>query len=98
MGRCGEFITKFCQILWNSINKLYDEGEILGLEAYSLEEYPDVVSVEFPKEIYITYAVCGNSCGNREFIVDGQTQVCEYCMKSMFRTEVRKYILAEDQE
>ena len=53
---------------------------------------------EFPKEIYIAYAVCGKECGNREFIVDGQTQVCSHCHKQMFRTEVRKYTLAEDQE
>jgi hypothetical protein len=65
-------------------------------EGYDLKEYPKVESVSFPKEIYITLAVCGKQCGNQEFIVDGQTQVCQYCGKLMFRTEVKKYIIAED--
>jgi RNA polymerase subunit RPABC4/transcription elongation factor Spt4 len=64
-------------------------------DRYELDDYPEVDTVDFPKEIYIAYAVCGKICGNREFIVDGQTQVCEYCNKNMFRTEIRKYVLAE---
>lgn len=64
--------------------------------AYELDEYPEVESVEFPQDIYIAYAVCGKQCGNREYIVDGQTQVCEYCGKKMFRTEVRRYVLSTD--
>lgn len=64
--------------------------------AYKLEDYPDVENVNFPDEIFIAYAVCGKECGNREFIVDGQTQVCEYCGKQMFRTEVRKYMLKKN--
>jgi len=67
-------------------------------DSYKLEDYPEVDSVEFPKEIFIAYAVCGKECGNREFIVDGQTQICEYCKKQMFRTEVKKYVLSEKQE
>ncbi len=65
-----------------------------------LECYPEVKpeDVKFPKEIYIAYAVCSKECDTRQFIVDGSTQICEYCGKSMFRTEVRKYVLAEDQE
>lgn len=65
---------------------------------YPLEEYPDVdpSEIEFPKEIFIAYAVCGKQCGNSEFIVDGQTQICEYCKRNMFRTEVKKYILVDD--
>lgn len=62
---------------------------------YRIEDYPEVDNVEFPKEIQIAYAVCGKVCGNREFIVDGQTQVCQHCRKLMFRTEVRKYVLAD---
>ena len=58
---------------------------------YKLEDYPKVDHVSFPKEISVAYAVCGNACGNKEFIVDGQTQVCQYCGKLMFRTEVKKY-------
>ena len=63
---------------------------------YSPDEYLEL-EPEFPNEIYVAYAVCGKQCGNKEFIVDGQTQVCEHCHKQMFRTEVRKYTLAEDQ-
>lgn len=66
-------------------------------EDYNLEDYPEVKEIEFPKEIYIAYAVCGKSCGNKEFIVDGQSQICQYCRKSMFRTEVKRYILANDE-
>jgi len=51
--------------------------------------------VEFPKEIYVAFAICGKKCGNKEFIIDGQTQVCQYCGKLMFRTEVKRYILDE---
>ena len=65
-------------------------------EAYSLDQYPDVKDVEFPKEIYISYAVCGKDCGNKEFIVDGQSQVCQYCGKLMFRTEVNKFVVSEE--
>jgi len=61
------------------------------VKGYPLKEYPEVSNVDFPKDIYIAYAVCGNKCGCREFIVDGSTQVCQYCGKLMFRTEVRKY-------
>ena len=66
--------------------------------SYPLDKYPEVETVNFPKEIYVAYAVCGKDCGNREFIVDGQTQICEYCKKQMFRTEVRRYVLAEKQD
>lgn len=65
-------------------------------EGYKLEEYPEIGNVEFPKEIYIAFAVCGKSCGNMEFITDGQTQVCQHCGKLMFRTDVRKYVLSEE--
>jgi hypothetical protein len=66
------------------------------LKGYKLSEYPEVEpeSVDFPKEIYIAYAVCGKKCGASSLIVDGGPQVCDYCGKSMFRTEVRKYVLA----
>lgn len=67
-------------------------------QSYSLADYPIVKEINFPKEIFIAYAVCGKQCGNSEFIVDGQTQICEYCKKQMFRTEVRKYILAEKRD
>ncbi len=60
-------------------------------EAYPLEQYPDVAEVDFPEKLGIAYAVCADSCGNAEFIVDGQTQVCQYCGKLMFRTLVKEY-------
>ena len=61
-------------------------------EGYPREEYLEVPegSVEFPKEICIAYAVCSNNCGNAEFIVDGSSQVCQYCGRLLFRTEVKK--------
>jgi hypothetical protein len=65
----------------------------IKFEAYPLQEYPEVKNIEFPKEINIAYAVCSRACGNKEFIVDGQSQVCQYCGKLMFRTEVRKYLV-----
>jgi hypothetical protein len=65
-------------------------------DSYELKDYPKVDTIKFPKNVYIAYAVCGETCGNREFIVDGQTQVCQYCGKLMFRTEVKKYILCAD--
>jgi hypothetical protein len=58
---------------------------------YPIGEYPEVDEVKFPDEIAIAYAVCGKECGNREFIVDGQSQVCQYCGKLMFRTEVSQF-------
>jgi hypothetical protein len=70
----------------------------INFETYEMADYPDVEAVEFPAEIYIAFAVCGNKCGHKEFIVDGSTQVCQYCGKLMFRTEVKKYRLAENQE
>jgi hypothetical protein len=60
-----------------------------------LKDYLEVNSVEFPNEIHIAFAVCGKKCSNKEFIVDGQSQVCQYCEKLMFRTEIKKYQLAE---
>ena len=75
------------------------ENDLVSIEdTYPLADYPEVESVEFPKQIYVAYAVCSKNCGNKEFIVDGQTQVCEYCKKQMFRTEVRKYTLSENQD
>lgn len=62
-------------------------------EGVSLDDYPEVNddAIEFPGEIYITYAVCRKECGHAEFIVDGSTQICDLCGKAMFRTATRKY-------
>lgn len=65
-------------------------------EGYPLEDYPEVDKVNFPEVLYIAYAVCGTECGAREFVVDGQTQVCQHCGKLMLRTEVKKYVLANE--
>jgi hypothetical protein len=65
------------------------------LEAYELSDYPEVGKIDFPKEIPIAFAVCSKECGASSFIVDGGPQVCDYCGKSMFRTEVRTYTLVE---
>ncbi len=61
--------------------------------AYPLTEYPRVRALDFPPQIPIAFAVCGKTCGVREFIVDGSTQVCRHCGRLMFRTEVRWYAL-----
>jgi len=62
---------------------------------YSLKNYPEVHDVKFPPVLHVAYAVCAKTCGTREFIVDGQTQVCQRCGGLMFRTEVREYRLIE---
>jgi len=69
-------------------------------EGISLDEYPEVEDdkVEFPPEVYIAYAVSVKECGFNEFIVDGGTQICYYCGKTMYRTAVRKYVLAPESE
>jgi len=53
--------------------------------------YPDPGKVTFPEKIHISFAVCNEECGVREFIVDGSTQECQRCGDLMFRTEVAEY-------
>ena len=62
-------------------------------KGYPLRLYQKPEKIEFPKELPIAFAVCSVKCGNRQHIVDGNTQVCEYCGRSMYRTEVRIYSL-----
>ena len=64
------------------------------LEEYRPEEYLEIDYKKraFPEQIYIALAVCSKKCGNMQFIVDGQTQVCERCGKSMFRTSIKLYL------
>ena len=62
-------------------------------EGRAISDYPEVDSIDFPMDMPIAYAVCVRECGNAEFIVDGSTQICEYCGGTMFRTEVRTYAL-----
>lgn len=66
----------------------------MDFKKYPQEDYfteMDFDKIEFPEEVCIAYAVCGKQCGNKEFIVDGQSQVCEYCAHNMFRTEIALY-------
>ncbi len=65
------------------------------IRGYKLDNYPKPRKVVFPSQLFIAYAVCGKKCGTREFIVDGQTQVCQNCGKLMFRTKVAKYRLVK---
>jgi hypothetical protein len=58
-------------------------------------DYPEIKNVDFPKSIYIAYAVCHPECGVRDYIVDGSTQRCQHCGGDLFRTEVKEYILKE---
>lgn len=51
---------------------------------------------EFPEEISIALAVCTENCATVEFIVDGSTQVCQHCGSLMFRTQVKKYRLTDE--
>lgn len=64
-------------------------------KAYEIDEYIEVNDncVKFPSTIKIAFAVCSKKCGNSEFIVDGSSQVCQYCGKLMFRTVVKEYTL-----
>lgn len=64
---------------------------------YKFEDYPEIESVEFPKEINIAYSVCGKQCGVQQFIVDVSMQICEYCYRKMLKKRVRRYVLAEEQ-
>lgn len=51
---------------------------------------------EFSKELYIAYSFC-EECGNKEFIVDGQTQFCNQCGGMLFRDEKRLYTLEKEE-
>ena len=66
----------------------------LGSWEQGMVSDPDAAA-EFPDEIYVAYACCQPDCGVKQFIVDGSTQECQHCGGLMFRTEIRKYKLAE---
>lgn len=65
-----------------------------------MSDYPEVndAEVQFPEYIPVTYAVSVKDCGNAEFIVDGSTQICEYCGTTMFRTATRWYRVLNPEE
>ncbi len=63
------------------------------MKGYPLREYQEAGKVSFPRELHVAFAVCSKKCGSRQFIVDGGTQVCEYCGRSMFRVEVATYVI-----
>jgi len=64
-------------------------------KAYALAQYQEPGKIEFPRELPVAFAVCAKKCGRRQFIVDGATQVCEYCGRLMFRVEVATYALKQ---
>jgi hypothetical protein len=62
-------------------------------------DFPDPGEVAFPEKIHISFAVCNQECGVREFIVDGSTQECQRCGDLMYRTDVAEYkFLKKEQE
>jgi hypothetical protein len=67
-------------------------------EGVSVSDYPaaEEESVDFPPVIHVAYAVCTRDCGSAQFIVDGSSQLCEYCGRQRFRTVVRRYVLADE--
>ena len=62
-------------------------------KSYPLPLYQEPGKIRFPRKLTVAFAVCSKKCGARQFIVDGGTQVCEYCGRSMFRTEIATYVL-----
>lgn len=91
-SRCSSYTCLSFLILEGSSFMARSKSKFRG---YKLDEYPVIRRVAFPSHLFIAYAVCGNKCGTREFVVDGQTQVCQNCGKLMFRTEVAKYRLVK---
>lgn len=63
----------------------------------TLEDFKDgkVDCIGDIKEVWIALACCTKECGNAELIVDGSTQICPKCGKTMFRTKGHKYLLKE---
>ncbi|MDH5762538.1 MAG: hypothetical protein OEZ51_06130 [Nitrospinota bacterium] len=53
--------------------------------SWKLNEYPKIEKedIDFPEEINLVYAVCGQSCSLQEIIVQGSTEICQYCNKRM---------------
>jgi hypothetical protein len=68
------------------------------MQLADLKDYLDIDSaaISFQSEIYVAYAVCRKHCGNKEFISDGKTQVCQYCGHHMLHTVGEKYVIQED--
>jgi hypothetical protein len=62
-------------------------------KGYPLRQYQKPGKVIFPRELPVAFAVCSEKCGTRQFIVDGGTQICENCGRSMFRLDVATYTL-----
>lgn len=101
-------MIKSIDVLLQSIKERYENlpendelkesfvSHLESLSQFSCEpfNYDECQNVDFPKEIFVAYAVCHPECGVKEFIVDGSTQRCQLCGGTMFRTEVMKYELA----
>lgn len=81
---------------WRDNRCTGNKPEIYEPEDIEIEDYQDVDFVEFPNEINLSLAICGNDCGYGEFIVDGSTQICQHCGRLMIKTGCKKYVLAED--
>lgn len=69
----------------------------MNFSSYPLDQYIKIREddISFPEEIEISLAVCSEKCGNIEFIVDGSSQVCQYCGKLMFRTATKTYAIKQ---
>ena len=72
-----------------------DENKNL-YQAYLLEEYPEVKSIEFPKEINIAFSVCSKQCKCYQYTVDDSTQICDYCYRIMLKKAVKRYVISDD--
>jgi len=85
--------------IYTLVDDSYSDEVIKISNYFKLQDYPDIDpnSVEFPTEICLVYAVCRKECGNREFLIDSQTDICEYCGHHMLHTVGRKYILAKEE-
>lgn len=65
-------------------------------KAYPMAQYQVPGKIAFPHELPVALAVCSKKCGARQFIVDGSTQVCEFCGRSLFRVEVATFTLKRE--
>jgi len=69
-------------------------------QGIEISDYPEVDGddVQFPEYVPVAYAVSVKECGCAEFIVEGSTQICEYCGTLMYRVATRWYRLLSLEE
>ena len=53
-------------------------------------------NIIFPEKLWIAFAICTYKCKNKEFIVDGSSQVCKCCGDFLFRIKSEKYLLNDN--